>query len=226
MPDVPLGPQAARLNFPLPYNRGTWRLRDIVDYGFTAVFAALEQVAKYRTTWMENYYRVHRDWVDRDEAPYAFVVSADQRDPFETYELLELLHTGEVEVHQARRPFTAGGEDHPTGSWVIQLAQPAGAFAKTMLEQQVYPDLRYYPGGPPIPPYDVTAQTLGLLMGVDVDQIDEPVLGDLELLDEITPHHMPMPPAPPVGLPGRTGIERRVPGGSPAAAGWPTALPR
>ena len=194
--DVPLGPQAARLNFPLPYNRGTWRLGDIVDYGFTAVFAALEQVAKYRTTWMENYYRVHRDWVDRDEAPYAFVVSADQRDPFETYELLELLHTGEVEVHQARRPFTAGGEDYPTGSWVIQLAQPAGAFAKTMLEQQVYPDLRYYPGGPPIPPYDVTAQTLGLLMGVDVDQIDEPVLGDLELLDEITPHHMPMPRRP------------------------------
>ena len=195
-PGVPLGPQEARLNFPLPYDRGTWRLGDIVDYGFTAVFAALEQVAKYRTTWMENYYRVHRDWVDRDEAPYAFVVNADQRDPFETHELLELLHTGEVEVHQARGPFTAGGKSYPAGSWVIQLAQPAGAFAKTMLERQVYPDLRYYPGGPPIPPYDVTAQTLGLLMGVDIDQIDEPVRADLELLDESSPRRAPMPPSP------------------------------
>jgi hypothetical protein len=195
-PDVPLGPQEARVNFPLPYDRGDWRLSDIVDYGFTAVFAALEHVAKNRTRWMENYYRVHRDWVERDQAPYAFVVSADQRDPFETYELLELLHTGEVEIHEARGAFDADGERYPAGSWVIQLAQPAGAFAKTMLEKQVYPDLRYYPGGPPIPPYDVTAQTLGLLMGVDVVQIDTPVQADLELLESISPRHTPMPPSP------------------------------
>ena len=194
--EIPLGPQEARINFPRPYDEGVWRLRDIVDYGYTAVFAALEQVAMHRTTWMENYYRVHRDWVSRDEAPYAFVVPADQRDPFETYELLELLHTGEVEIHRARAAFTAGGRRYPAGSWVIQLAQPAGAFAKTMLEIQEYPDLRYSPGGPPIPPYDVTAQTLGLLMGVEVVGIDEPVRADLELLPEIAPPAAPLPPEP------------------------------
>ena len=194
--DVPLGPQEARVNFPRPYDSGTWRLGDIIDYGYTAVFAGLRQVAKYRAAWLQNYYLVHRDWIGRDEAPYAFVVSAEQRDPFETYELLELLHTGEVEIHQARGPFTAAGRRYPAGSWVIQLAQPAGAFAKTMLERQAYPDLRYYPGGPPIPPYDVTAQTLGLLMGVDVDRIDEPVRADLDLLDTINPRRTPMPPGP------------------------------
>ena len=194
--DVPLGPQEPRINFPVPYDRGVWRLGDIVDYGLTAVYAGLTEVARNRTTWMENYYRVHRDWVTRDEAPYAFVVPAGQRDPFATWELLELLHTGEVEIHRARAPFTAGGRDYPAGSRVILLAQPAGAFAKTMLERQVYPDLRYYPGGPPIPPYDVTAQTLGLLMGVDVDPIDEPVEADLERLEEIRPDEAPMP-APP-----------------------------
>ncbi|MEE2638136.1 MAG: hypothetical protein VYE68_13005, partial [Acidobacteriota bacterium] len=143
-----------------------------------------------------NYYRVHRDWVTRDEAPYAFVVTADQRDPFTTYQLLELLHTGEVEIHQAQNRFNAGGRSYPSGSWVINLAQPAGAFAKTMLERQEYPELRYFPGGPPIPPYDVTAQTLGLLMGVTVDQIDHPVRADLHRLDTIRPEHRPMPPTP------------------------------
>ena len=194
--DRPLGPQETRLNFPVPYDSGVWRLRDIIDYGEIAVYAALEQMAKYRTRWLENFHQVHRDWVQRDEAPYAFVVSADQPDPFETYELLEILHTGEVEIGQARVPFEAGGTSYPAGSWVIDLAQPYGAFAKTMLEEQVYPDLRYYPGGPPIPPYDVTAHTLGLLMGVNVDQIDEPVHADLEILNEINPVATSLPDRP------------------------------
>ena len=194
--DQPLGPQESRWNFPVPYDQSTWRLDDIVAYGRIAVFAALEQVARFRTRWLENFYYVHRDWVERDETPYAFVLPANQRDPFETYELLEILHFAEVEIHRARTPFAAGGAQYPAGSWVVQLAQPYGSFAKTMLEKQVYPDLRYYAGGPPIPPYDVTAQTLGLLMGVDVDEIDEPVDADLELLEQITPPRTPMPPRP------------------------------
>ena len=135
----PLGPQQPRGNFPVPYDRGVWRLSDIVEYGTIAVFAGLEHMAKYRVRWLENFHRVHRDWVERNEAPYAFVVPAGQRDPFETYELLEILHFGEVEIHRARAPFQAAGRAYPAGSWVIQLAQPYGAFAKTMLEVQNYP---------------------------------------------------------------------------------------
>ena len=195
-PDRPLGRQDTRTNFPVPYDSSVWRLGYIVEYAEIATFAALENMAKYRTRWLENFHRVHRDWVDRDEAPYAFVVPAVQRDPFAAYELLEILHFGEIEIHQAQAPFSAGGTDYPAGSWVIQLAQPYGAFAKTMLERQVYPDLRYYTGGPPIPPYDVTAHTLGMLMGVDVDRIDEPVDVDLTLLDEVEPLRTPLPARP------------------------------
>ena len=195
-PSQPLGPQETRWNFPVPYDSSVWRLRNIVEYGTTAVFAALEHLAKYRTQWLENYYRVHRDWVTRNEAPHAFVISADQHDPFATYELLEILHFGEVEIHQSRQSFQADGVRYPAGSWVIQLAQPYGAFAKTMLEKQIYPDLRYYPGGPPIPPYDVTAHTLGLLMGVEVAQIETPVKANLELLDTIEPVFKSLPPRP------------------------------
>ena len=179
--DVPLGPQEPRWSF-LPYDRGDWRLRQIVEYGTTAAFAGMSHIAKYRVQWLENFHRVHADWVNRKAAPFAFVIPAAQRDPYETFELLDILRIGEVEIHQAKAAFTAASRSYPAGSWVIKLAQPYGAFAKTMLERQRYPDLRQFPGGPPKPPYDVAGHTLGLLMGVEVEQIDQPFEASLELV--------------------------------------------
>ena len=190
---APMGPQDMRWNFPLPYRKSDWRLRNIVDYGNTVAFAGMAHVAKYRTTWLENFYKVHADWVNRTEPPYAFVVPAAQRDPFETFEMLDILRTGEVEVHQAKAPFKAGGKDYAAGSWVIRTAQPYGAFAKTMLERQKYPDLRLYPGGPPKPPYDVTGHTLWMLMGVAVDQIDQKFDATLELVKTPRPAAVTFP---------------------------------
>ena len=191
---TPMGPQEAKWNFPLPYRKSEWHLRDIVDYGNTVAFAGMSHVAKYRTAWLENFYRVHADWVNRKTAPYAFVIPVTQRDPYETYELLDIMRIGEVEIHQAKAAFKAGGKDYAAGSWVIKTAQPYGAFAKTMLERQKYPDLRQYPGGPPKPPYDVTGHTLGLLMGVDVDQIEQPFDAPLELVKALKPEAPAFPP--------------------------------
>ncbi len=187
----PLGPQETRWNFPAPYSSSEWRLRDIVDYGKIAVFSGLSHVAKYRREWLRNFYKVHEDWVTRTESPFAFVIPANQRDPFETFELLEILDIADVEIHRAEASFQADGEEFAAGSWVVKLAQPYGAFAKTMLEIQEYPDLRAFPGGPPIPPYDVTAQTLGMLMGVDVRQIEGSFDAQLRLLAGIKPAAAP-----------------------------------
>ena len=149
---APIGPQEARWNFPMPYRGTEWHLRQIVDYGNTVALAGMSHVAKYRRTFLENFYKVHADWVNRTAPPYACVIPDTQRDLYEAGELIDLLRTGDVEVHKARSTFTAGGKQYGAGSWVITLAQPNGAFAKTMLERQRYPDLRIYPGGPPRPP--------------------------------------------------------------------------
>jgi hypothetical protein len=80
--------------------------------------------------------------------------------------MLNILSFGGVHLDRAHR-FTAGGVPYPEETIVVRMDQPYGSFAKTLLEAQHYPNLRDATGKP-IPPYDVTAHTLPLLMGVKV----------------------------------------------------------
>ena len=180
-------PQVAAANHPLPWAGGEWTIADIVAYERIATMALLDNAAQGRERWLRNFYLVHKAAVER-EAPYAFVIPTTGRDPGATVEMLQALQFGGVEIERATAPFTAGGVRYEVDTYVIRLAQPYGAFAKTLLEIQTYPDLRLYPGGPPKPPYDITAQTLGLQFGVETAQIDHPFGADLRRIgpDELT----------------------------------------
>src|SRR5438046_5754769 len=100
--------------------------------------------------------------------------------------MLNVLRFGEVEIEQAVAAFTADGVEYPKGSYVVRVAQPFGVFAKTMMEKQVYPDLREYPGGPPQRPYDVTAHTLPMQMGVQVVTVTQPFQANLSKVAQLT----------------------------------------
>lgn len=173
-------PRAASWSHPLPWSGGEWTVRDIIEYERIATDALLTNAARYRDRWLRNFYRVGQHAVARG-APYAFVVPAGQRDPGAAVELLRVVQLGGVEIERAVAPFSADGVRYAAGSFVIRLAQPYGPYAKTLLETQRYPDLRLYPGGPPKPPYDITAQTLGLQMGVEAVQVEQPFTAELRL---------------------------------------------
>ncbi|MBC7925810.1 MAG: peptidase M14 [Bryobacteraceae bacterium] len=176
-------PQQRSWNYLEPWLGGEWKVRDIVDDQLITLESCLYQAAVRREDLLRAFYKVGQKAVTRS-SPSAFVISSDQYDPGATKVLLDTLHFGQVEIERSRSAFSAGGKEYPAGSFVIRLQQPYGSFAKTLLERQQYPDLRLYPGGPPKRPYDVTAQTLPLLMGVAVDTLESPVSASLERVNE------------------------------------------
>jgi hypothetical protein len=192
---TPIGDQRPDTNFIEPYDQKTWTLRQILDYTSNTFYSGVENVANDPYNWLYNFYKVGQKAVTKT-SPYAYVIPANQRDPQAVYDALDILHTGAVEIRQARTAFTAGGKTYPAGSYVIYLAQPYGGFAKTLLEVQQYPQLSQYPGGPPQRPYDVTAQTLPMLLGFTADLVKDPFTADTTLLQQVKPAPVTMP-APP-----------------------------
>jgi len=156
-------PRERSWNYLEPWLGGTWRLRDIIDYQLIAFDSCLYNAALHRTELLRNFYRVGQRQIARTD-PAAFVITSHQRDPGAARKLIETLRFGQVEVAQGTG-----------GSAVVSMHQPYSGWAKSLLERQHYPEDRLYPGGPPKRPYDVTASTLPLLMGVDVKAVKDAV---------------------------------------------------
>jgi hypothetical protein len=165
-----------RMNYPEPWLGGTWTPRDVVEYHLLAALGLLEGAASNHEMLSRNFYRMHQRTVERFSTgnPFAFVVPPQQTDRGAATELVRLLEGGGAEVITAAEPFVVDGRQYGAGTVVVPLAQPFGRWIKDLLEPQTYPDVRPAVGAPAERPYDVTAWTLGMLMGVDVQQIDRP----------------------------------------------------
>ncbi len=175
--------QQSSWNFLEPWEGGRWSLRDIVDYQLVAFESVLYNAALKRADLLRNYYRIGRRILSR-RSPAGFLLYRRQHDPNALTRLLQTLEYGMVEIRRASQDFFAAGEQVHEGDYVISMNQPYASFAKTLLEKQDYPDLREYPGGPPRRPYDVTAHSLPLLMGVEVKMLSgglaDATLADVE----------------------------------------------
>lgn len=159
-------------NFPEPWMGGEWHLSDIVEYERIASYAMLTHCARNRDIWLRNFYLIGKKAIERNEAPMGFIFPKEQRAPLALKHLLEVMQFAMVELAELEEDAVIEGTQYAKGSIVIPAGQPYYVFAKQLLERQHYPDIRQYPGGPPQRPYDVTAHTLNLLMGVEVEAID------------------------------------------------------
>jgi hypothetical protein len=185
--DAPLGPPSditPRTEYPRPWMGGHWTLRDIVDYELIATMALLETAADRRETINRQIYEVNRQTIEegRRGNPSAIVVPvATQHDPREAAHLVDRLQMAGVEVFRAEGAFEANGAKYAAGTFVVPMTQVFARYAKDILETQTYPEVRRGPNAPPEPPYDVTAWSLGMLLGVDTAFIKEPLPSNVKL---------------------------------------------
>lgn len=164
----------ASMAFPHPWPGGTWRLRDIVDYGLSAIHGLLDAAARYRSELVRNFYDLGARQVALGVkgGPFAFIIPPDQFDLHSAQRLTQLLIDGAVDVERALEAFRVADVAYPAGTNIVLMAQPYRAYAKTLLEVQTYP-ARQTAAITPDRPYDVTGWTLPLQMNVKVDRIDQ-----------------------------------------------------
>jgi len=167
-------PQKESPKFGPLWRGGEWHLSDITKYMTTAAFLLLDHAATNREQWLRRFYAVGKEAV-RPRRPgelYGFLIESSNE---ATTSLISILERGgvEVTVPKPNRNFKSGDREFPDITRLVRMDQPYGAFAKALLEVQRYPNLRDETGHP-IAPYDVTAHTLPLLMGVTVRPVKAP----------------------------------------------------
>jgi hypothetical protein len=133
------------------------------------------------------YEKILHDPAHRD--PRGFIIPAGQADQANAVEFVNaLLKTG-IDVLRASASFEVAGKSYPAGSFVVKTAQAFRPHVMDMFEPQDHPNDFRYPGGPPIPPYDITGWTLAMQMGVQFDRILDGFDGPFQKLP-----YVPLPP--------------------------------
>jgi len=144
-------------NFSPVWKGGEWKLRDITNYMTTASFSLLKHASDNRAKWLTRFYAIGKEAVRprKDSEIYGYII------PWGNFAFQDVFKRAGVEL-----TFTSEGN-------LIKMEQPYGAFAKALLENQTYPNLKDEKGNP-IPPYDVTAHTLSLLWNVNAEKVLAP----------------------------------------------------
>jgi Zinc carboxypeptidase len=124
------------------------------------------------------YESILHDPATRD--PRGYIIPANQADLPTAIAFLNTLLKNGVAVERATAQFQVAGKTYAAGSFVVKTAQAFRPHVLDMFEPQDHPNDFRYPGGPPIPPYDVTGYTLAFQMGVQFDRILDAFDGPFE----------------------------------------------
>ncbi len=138
-----------------------------------------------RTLPTDLYNTVLHDPKMRD--PRGYIIPSDQPDFPTATEFANTLLKNGITVLRASASFTVAGKTYPVNSLVVKTAQSFRPHIMDMFEPQDHPNDFQYPGGPPIPPYDITGWTLAYQMGVQFDRVRDGFDGPFQKVSGLLP---------------------------------------
>lgn len=154
-------------NYAPLWKGGKWGMRDITNYMTTGAFHLMTHAAENREAWLKRFYKIGKD-ATRTRNKEEIKAYVFPRFP-NGENLASTLNRGGVEIDFVEN-FPINGKNPKLGTYIVKTNQPYSAFAKAMLEKQEYPNLKDSDNNP-ISPYDVTAHSLALLLGVEVEKV-------------------------------------------------------
>ncbi len=149
-----------------PRSSTIWSMRNNTNYMQSGALSVLSLAAQNRTRMLDQYWTKANNAITRGrtQAPYAWVVPADQPRRGDVSYMLSLIGRQGIEVHQADAAATFGDVRVARGDYVIRMDQPYRNFVQTLMEVQRFPD-----NAPR--PYDDVAWTYPLMFNVSASAV-------------------------------------------------------
>ena len=112
-----------------------------MNYQETAALISLDYVAQNPKQYLRSFYQkgVHSYQKGLNEAPYAFLIPAEQGDRLRVAQMVSLLMRQHIEVSRAKMAIKVKEGDFPAGTYVVRLDQPYRNYAVDLLLPQDYP---------------------------------------------------------------------------------------
>jgi hypothetical protein len=119
-----------------------WSMRDNVNYQQTAALSILDWSAKHAKDIMRGFYQTgYNSWQKGvTQAPYAYVIPAEQADRLSVAQMVNRLRDQKIEVSRLDAGVQVKEGKFKTGDYIVKLDQPYRNFAVDVLEPQQFPE--------------------------------------------------------------------------------------
>ena len=124
-----------------PPHEVTWSARDNLNYQETGALITLDDAATRSKQMLRNFYKKSWDSWQKGltQAPYAFLIPADQGEPARVAQMVARLMAQHIEVSRAESAIKLNDGSFPAGTYVVRLDQPYRNYAVDLLTPQHYP---------------------------------------------------------------------------------------